>query len=261
MCVPQLKTHPGLLGTAAAAFTVKNPLTATAQEDELARIDGHGEELSTQLPLNRTMAHQKSSKSRSCFSTGDCESSFTMRVKCGKFQMTTLLLALSAVLFTTSTLLYSRHYRSIANNVATTSAITEAIREKRRTSLHLPAKEKMTNERRGEIQQFFEQRIKPQEKMGMKGKKQGLAKKAKPKPAPKLIDPIPSSLASNATFAACLLVCKVMCSVTSNLSWRPFRSFLTLINFSLDQGRQSNSPRVARLSLSCNRSASRNCCR
>lgn len=159
-----------------------------------------------------------------------------MRVKCRRIHLTTLLVALLAVYVTTSTVLHSQHERRIAANAAAqASVVGTAERSKRRSRQNLPptlkvgqskltpsataavakniarnTEEKMTEERRGEIERFFNNRIKPQRNKQMKkGAQPGQRDRGNRRAGPdetRVVQPLPSSVAPNATFSACLLI-------------------------------------------------------
>lgn len=155
--------------------------------------------------------------------TADCESSFTMQVKCRRVHLTVLFVALLVMFAATSTTLYKVHHKSMKEMKRASSATATDL-SKRRSRQNLPSavtapkaatqrkpmeagsKIEGSSERRGEIEKFFNDRIGTEKKKrkGMKAadkREKVVAVKEREK-----IEPIASSLSPNATFAACLLI-------------------------------------------------------
>lgn len=152
--------------------------------------------------------------------TGDCESSFTMRVKCRRVHLTVVFVALLALFAATSITLHEEHRKHVkelkirSNDI---NANKSADLSKRRSRQNLPtttgtiltskvAKQKaetdiqLRNERRGQIKTFFNDRLKHKNKQGMNADKREKVKENAE------IEPNDASLLPNATFAGCLLI-------------------------------------------------------
>lgn len=173
------------------------------------------------------MPNQNQSKSRGFSPTGDCESSFTMRIKCRRVHLIVLLVALLGIFAATSSFLHAEHQRSVSLDEVSrytppVSTKGSPVRDYRRARPNLPTvnsaqsarmafelprkkakEEKLSEKRRGEVVKFFNDKMKTQQK---KKKKRAAEKREKNNKVNNKIDPIPSSLAPNATFAACLLI-------------------------------------------------------